>query len=62
MKKIAFIICVNDECYYQECLFYIERLYLPEGVELEVYPAASLLHVMGGTNPAIHFGRGCSSF
>lgn len=38
MKKIAFIICVNDECYYQECLFYIERLYLPEGVELEVYP------------------------
>lgn len=37
-KKIAFIICVNDETYYEECLFYIERLHVPEGFQLEVFP------------------------
>ena len=37
-KKIAFIICVNDEVYFSECLFYIGRLHVPEGYEIEVYP------------------------
>lgn len=37
-KKIAFIICVNDEVYFSECLFYIGRLHVPEGYEIEIYP------------------------
>lgn len=35
-KKIAFIICVNNELYFEECVWYIERLYIPEGYETDV--------------------------
>ena len=37
MEQIAVIICVNNEQYYEECLFYLDRLNLPEGYTLEVY-------------------------
>lgn len=53
MKKIAFIICVNDECYYQECLFYIGRLHLPEGVELEIYPVRGAASMCQGYQQAM---------
>ncbi|MCI8858954.1 MAG: hypothetical protein HFI71_05430 [Lachnospiraceae bacterium] len=53
MRKIAFIICVNDECYYQECLFYIERLHLPQGVELEVYPVRAATSMCQGYQQAM---------
>ena len=36
-KKIAFIICVNDEKRYAECIHYIERLIEPEGFEVEAF-------------------------
>lgn len=36
-KKIAFIICVNDEVRYAECMYYIERLELPEKFQAEVF-------------------------
>lgn len=36
MEQIAVIICVNNEQYYEECLFYLDRLNLPEGYTLEV--------------------------
>lgn len=35
-KKIAFIICVNDELYFEECNRYIEQLLVPEGCEVDV--------------------------
>lgn len=35
-KKIAFIICVTDDLYYNECLFYINQLYVPDGFETDV--------------------------
>lgn len=35
-KKIAFIICVNSEMYFQECLWYINRLSVPDGYEIDV--------------------------
>lgn len=53
MKKIAFIICVNDECYYQECLFYIERLHPPEGVGVEVYPVREAASMCQGYQQAM---------
>lgn len=34
-KTIAFIVCVNNEKYYQECLWFIHRLSIPEGYEIE---------------------------
>lgn len=35
-KKIAIIICVNDDMYFEECKFYIDRLLVPENFELEL--------------------------
>ncbi len=35
-RKIAFIVCVNNELYYEECLWYINQLYVPEGYETDV--------------------------
>ena len=35
-KKIAFIICMNDEAAYAECKYYIDHLSVPEGYELDV--------------------------
>lgn len=34
-KKICFITAVNDELAYEECLFYIDSLYIPEGYVIE---------------------------
>lgn len=35
-KKIAFIICVNNLLYFEECKYYIDNLKVPEGCEIEV--------------------------
>lgn len=33
---IAFIICVNNELYFEECKYYIERLKVPAGYDIDV--------------------------
>ena len=35
-RKIAFIICVNNQIYFEECERYIRRLKIPKGCEVEV--------------------------
>lgn len=35
-NKIAFIICTNNQLYFNECCYYINRLLLPEGFERDV--------------------------
>lgn len=35
-KKIAFIICVNNELYYEECAWYINQIGIPEGYETDI--------------------------
>lgn len=34
-QKICFILCVNDKYYEQECLYYINRLFVPDGYETD---------------------------
>lgn len=34
--KISFIICVNNEIYFEECQYYIGRLHVPDGYEIDV--------------------------
>lgn len=34
-KKIAFIICANNDLYYNECVWYINQLIVPEGYETD---------------------------
>lgn len=36
MNMIAFIICVNDEMYFEECKYYIEQLDTPTGYSIDV--------------------------
>lgn len=43
--KIAFVICCNDDDYTKECLYYINRLFIPDGFErdiLRLYEARSM--------------------
>lgn len=35
-KKIAFIIAVNNEQYFEECCFYIRRLFIPAGYDIDI--------------------------
>lgn len=35
-KKMAFIICVNNELYYEECCWYLSQLVVPEGFETDI--------------------------
>lgn len=35
-NKVAFLICTNDDQYMGECRYYIERLTVPEGYEIEI--------------------------
>ena len=35
-KKIDFIVCVNDDLYFNECTFYISHLTVPKGYETEI--------------------------
>lgn len=35
-KKIAFIICSNNDLYFDECVWYIGCLYIPPGYEIDV--------------------------
>ncbi len=35
-KKIAFIICVNNEIFFEECKYYINRLCIPSEYEIDV--------------------------
>lgn len=52
-KSISFIICVNDETYFEECLFYIDRLRLPEGYVAEVWPVRGAASIYQGYNLAM---------
>ncbi|WP_082811921.1 glycosyltransferase [Clostridium sp. Marseille-P299] len=35
-KKIAFIVCVNNELYFEECNWYLNRLIIPEDFEIDI--------------------------
>ncbi|MFP3153751.1 glycosyltransferase family protein [Lachnospiraceae bacterium ZAX-1] len=34
--EIAFIVCVNNEDYYEECQYYINRLHVPDGYRIDI--------------------------
>ena len=35
-KLITFIICINNELYYEECVYYINRLLIPKGYSIDI--------------------------
>ncbi len=52
-RKIAFIICSNDRRELQECLYYIRRLQVPAGMELETVVIKDAVSMTEGYNRAM---------
>lgn len=52
-KKIAFIICTNDELYYDECVWYIEQIDVPEGYEIDIIAIQGAESIAEGYNAAM---------
>lgn len=53
-KKIAFILCVNDEREKNECIGYLDRLIVPEGYEKDVIAVAEAPSMAAGYNAGMH--------
>lgn len=49
-KKFCFIICVNNERYMEECIYYISRLKIPEGYEIDVLTIEGAESMTAGYN------------
>ncbi|MCI8295811.1 MAG: hypothetical protein HFG22_07995 [Lachnospiraceae bacterium] len=49
-KQIAFITCVSDEAEYAECLYYLSKLYVPEGYETDVISIREAPSMAAGYN------------
>ena len=52
-KKIAFIICSNNELYLNECLWYIGQLRIPQGYEMETLIIREAESMAQGYNAAM---------
>ncbi len=54
MKKVAFIICYNNDRFVEECIKYISCLRIPYGVETEIITIAGADSMAAGDNAAMH--------
>ena len=52
-NKIDFIICYNNDMYMQECMKYINRLHVPEGMTTEVLGIKGADSMTAGYNAAM---------
>lgn len=52
-KKICFIMCVNDEQYCQEAVYYINQLKIPEGYTIDVLSVQEAACMTAGYNEAM---------
>lgn len=52
-RKICFILCVNQEVFLEECCFYINRLFVPEGFQVEIKPVRNAACMTAGYNQAM---------
>lgn len=52
-KKICFIACTNNELLMSECTEYINRLYIPEGFEIDLLAVSDAKSMTSGYNEAM---------
>ena len=52
-NKIAFIICTNDELYYNECVWYISQLTVPEGYVTDIISISDAESICEAYNAAM---------
>lgn len=53
-NKICFIICVNDDLFFEECVRYIQRLEVPEGMEAEIMEIREASSMTSGYNEGMY--------
>lgn len=49
-KKVAFLICTNDEIFLEECRYYLRRLDVPTGYEIEIITKTGAASMCAGYN------------
>ena len=49
-ERVAFVICTNNELWFAECKKYIERLKIPEGIQVEIVPVRDASGMANGYN------------
>lgn len=54
-RMVCFIICSNDERYTDECLYYINRLNVPEGYGIDILTVADACSMTAGYNEAMQY-------
>ena len=52
-NKICFILCTNHRIYEEECLFYLKRLQVPEGYEVDIITVKDAKSLTSGYNAAM---------
>ena len=52
-EKVCFIMCVNDEIYEKECVYYLEQLKLPPGFNREILRIKGAESMESGYNQAM---------
>lgn len=55
--KICFVSCVNDQRMYDECLYYISNLLVPDGVEVDSFCVTEAKSMTSGYNEAMRSFR-----
>lgn len=53
-KKVAFISCVSNQKMYEECLFYINNLFIPEGYSIEAFGVTDAVSMTSGYQYAMN--------
>ena len=52
-KKVAFITCVNDDYWYDECVLYLKHLNVPANFGVEIIPVRNAKSMTAGYNSAM---------
>lgn len=53
-KKVSFIMCTNDDVYRKECEYYISKLNIPDGMEVEIFSISEAESMTEGYNLGMH--------
>lgn len=53
-NKVAFIICTNNKLYYDECVYYLSKLNIPEGIEVDVVAIEQAEYMTKAYNEAMN--------
>ncbi|MGN0277778.1 MAG: glycosyltransferase family protein [Lachnospiraceae bacterium] len=54
-KEICFIICTNNKMYADECIYYINHLYIPDGYTIDILTVEDAKSMTAGYNEAMNY-------